>query len=249
MLRIKHPYAFCNLTKSFTTMIKQKGDTVFMNSLNTKNTWQILYNYAALAGHTWTTDITSVSNFNTLKTYTVLVNSVNTITVNNFILRVLNVNYLSSDNITVPNLQIIERYGCNYYMFNYKNPDATPSMHCDGPNKFLCYQDSVFGLKQFSSFPCDFENPVALAHNKYIVSSIQVCPNPFNEYITIKTEAESLINESHLTLSDLSGRVVKNEKISMFQQSFDLKELKSGIYFLTISRDWELLYKGKIVKD
>lgn len=251
LLHHKRSYSFCNITQNFTTMIKQNGDTVFMNGLLTKNTWQILYNYATPAGQSWTTTITAFYDFNAINTYTVVVDSVDYVTINNLSLKRLIVRYLSSNNIfaSVPALQITERFGCSYFLLHYRNPGPGVVWHCDGPNKFLCYQDSAFGLKQFSSFPCDFENPVALVENKYVAASILVWPNPFNEFITIKSEDESLIDESHLTISDFSGRIVKYEKIAKLQQSLDLKDLSSGIYILTINKGKELLSKGKVVKE
>ena len=110
-------FYFCeNPPTSKLTLIRQSGDTVFMRNPTTLNNWQVLYNFAAQPGQTWTNVLKNSAGINI--TYTTYVDSVRYVTVNNYTLKQLAVNYAGISTYT-NNYRITERLGVNGYLFNY----------------------------------------------------------------------------------------------------------------------------------
>ena len=245
-------YRYCtNGPPSALTFIKQQGDTVFMKNAATQNSWQILYNYAATAGQSWISTISSFYNFSVTVTYTITVDSVKTITVNNFVLRQLFVKFKNSNNpsITSTTTQIIERFGVEGYMFNYDNP--IKASDCDGVRYFLCYRDDEFGLTQFTDKPCDYVDYVGLAEN-YQEANIKIYPNPANDIFTISSEDELINSDSFVSIKDLTGREIKQVAINNLDSDpgrIDIADLAKGVYILNLSNNNELVYTGKLIKS
>ncbi len=130
---------------AYLTLIKQKGDTVFMRNTRTQNTWQILYNFAALPQHSWQT---TVLNFSTPLTYTITVDSVYKVIINGYSRErcmLIFLPQLASD--TLP------KGSNNRFLF----PLRTTNTACDEGiiGAFLCYRDSTFGLHKLSELHCD----------------------------------------------------------------------------------------------
>src|SRR4051812_11132547 len=67
------------------SLVKQRGDTVFVKNQFTAGSWQILYNYAATSGQQWITtfSVPPSGNSGSVLSHTTQVLSVSTITVNN----------------------------------------------------------------------------------------------------------------------------------------------------------------------
>ena len=160
VLAHKKFYLGCNNSVNKLSLIKQKGDTVFFRNQATYHSWQILYNFAALPGQSWQSQVESFSTFPSYAaTFTVVVDSVKIVTVNGFQLKKLYVHVpamLSSFTIT-------ERLGAEY-IFCYYDPDPS----CDGDyfKAPLCYKDDAFGLKQLSNKPCNYIGYVGLEEGK-----------------------------------------------------------------------------------
>lgn len=57
-----------------------------------------------------------------------------------------------------------------------------------------------------------------------------IFPNPANEMIFIQSEKEN----SQMIISDQVGKIIANEKMISNSHSFDVSQLPSGIYFITI---------------
>jgi hypothetical protein len=91
------------------TLIKQKGDTVFFKNSRTLNGWQILYNFAALPGQSWTTSV--LQNDSSVSTFTYSVDSVKQISVNGFSLKNLYVTKAGFSFFPAVQIQITERFG------------------------------------------------------------------------------------------------------------------------------------------
>src|SRR5688572_28535865 len=72
-------FIFGSDDKNELSYIKQLGDTIYIKNLMTSNNWQVLYNFAATVGQSWTNNLVrqlATSN------YTTVVNSVQTVTIN-----------------------------------------------------------------------------------------------------------------------------------------------------------------------
>jgi hypothetical protein len=211
------------------TVIKQKGDTVFFKNSRTQNTWQILYNFAALPGHTWVTTI-MMSN-NSSETYTYTVNSVQQNTVNGFNLKSLIVNSVNSANTGTSSLNITERFGCSGFLFNFD--DFNPGT-CDAEyfQERLCYQDSAFGIKQFSSYPCDYytTNITGIKENRLNELPISIFPNPTTDKLFLKFDDS--IGAFKTTISNLLGQTISEIVFTDIKAEIDLRSFSSGIYYL-----------------
>ncbi len=246
VLRHKWYFNYCNFSSDAYTLIKQKGDTVFMRSPATGNLWQILYNYAATAGQSWTTTICSLYSFSTTLTYTVFVDSVTTTSSNNYVLKKLNVRYRKPGSPFAESSVITERIGCTRFMYNYTNPnsftDAVGALGC------ICYQDSAFGLKQYVSYPCDATPPVGIYEFSPEKLTIQISPNPTNEFVTIGN-SENLGNESALSIYDSNGCELKRVILKSAEDCrIFIGDLSEGLYFLKL-KTRDKLHSGKLLKQ
>lgn len=75
--------------------------------------------------------------------------------------------------------------------------------------------------------------------------TIQISPNPSTDHVYIKIEAN--INPKLLLIKDLSGKVIKEIKITNHDFKVDIKELASGVYFMNFISDSVSISK-KIIK-
>jgi hypothetical protein len=216
------------------TLIRQRGDTVFMRNKYTLHQWQILYNFNVQAGHSWKT-IYPVSA--PTRTYTTVIDSVNTTVINGFTLKCL---YGYGSRI------ITERFGSTAFLFNFKG------LYSDGDYfvESLCYKDSVFGLKQFTTKPCDYSNPSGMDELGNNEPRIKVYPNPVADILNIE-----ILNSSSEDLEvrgvNLLGEKVYFTKCQRQDAKFRvaLDDLKSGIYFLQLFDKGKLVATEKIIKQ
>jgi hypothetical protein len=225
------------------TLIKQKGDTIFMNNNLTQNTWQILYNFAAQPGQSWQT--THLNSFNALVTVTVTVDSIGLVYFNGFGLKRLYVKYASSQSCFQASLgvaQITERFGCYPYLYNYCGGKC--SSDGDILTDFLCYSDNSFGSYQFTDKSCNFENFVGLMERENNVG-LWLYPNPVTDLFTVESARLENIEAS---LTDLSGREIIHSKFITSLQ-LDLSDLKSGVYFVNLSSAGKLIRTEKLIKE
>ena len=240
ILKQKRAFLDCNTGSASPTLIKQSGDTIFMQSSRTNNQWEILYNFNVQAGDDWKTTVKSGTN--TL-TYTISVDSVGTITTNGMNLKRLFVKYntalfgISSNTIT-------ERFGCNQFMFNYANPQGA-ACDLDGFYSYLCYKDSQFGSKQFTNFDCDY-NTVGLENLENENNSLAIYPNPTSSNITIENKSSS--QQLKVVVSDPLGKTILKQNLAD-TQTIDVSTLQNGIYFLQVFEKDNLLVNKKIVKE
>lgn len=225
------------------TLIKQKGDTVFMKNAGTRNVWQILYNFAALPGQSWQDSIGDVdptggwAPYNSCINYTVTVDSVRNVLVNNFLLKRLYVRYFASSDFwiygyPIDTVQITERLGCSRFMFNYF-PDPRDNYDLEEfveIKDFLCYQDNTFGLKQFANFACDYSNPVWIQEGINESGNLKIYPNPVTDKFVL--ESPGNLNVEKITIYNYIGKVVHTTINVKTKQEIDISQLPTGIYFL-----------------
>lgn len=240
-------FANNNFVTSASSFIKQRGDTVFMRGAATNNTWQILYNYSALAGQSWTTTVNTPYNVGATLTYTIVVDSVAIVNINNVPLKRLYVKYKKPGTAFEQVTHITERIGCQKFMFNYISPNAGSDP--DRAIGCICYKDSVFTQTQFTSWPCDYNNPLAINENNNFGNTIKVYPNPVNNYLIIDDEDNGVLNGSDLIISDLTGRVILEQKITGQLQKYNLPEIEPGVYLIFVRKNNELLYTRKFIKS
>ena len=234
-------YLFCNESPPYTTLIKQRGDTVFFLNSRTQGTWQILYNFAAQAGQGWQTTILQDSQAPI--TFYYVVDSVKTVQINGFNLRKL---YINSGYTTVT-----ERFGSSGFLFDFPNSNGGS---CDGDyfQEFLCYSDLSFGTKQFSAKPCDFSNVVGIPNSNNTKPNFQIYPNPSANKITVHLEYLPKTERYEFLFIDVLGKKLLPDKTERIENNYfeiDMSPFKTGIYFLQLFQNNKLLINQKVIKE
>jgi hypothetical protein len=231
-------------------LIKQSGDTVFMNSCNTSGTWQILYNFAATAGQQWATTVkdSSYSGVHTSITHTINVLSVSTVTINNMSLKKLQVKYCH----VVPGLQslvcdtasIIERIGCTTYLFNYYN--AMPTTDHSELGEFLCYKDNTLGTATFSQKGCDYA--VGISENVLADNELSIYPQPVDKVLNIVLNGNK--GNYDVKIINILGKSVSvtTSETADARLQVDVASLPAGMYIVQIF-DGKKSATRKIIKE
>lgn len=206
------------------TYVYTSNDSVYFFNSTTQNQWQLLYNFSAAAGQSWTIH-PELNGY--VDTVTVTVDSVKTVTINAVSLKALYVNYLQvfytmSGSYTHNYKSVIyDRIGDIKYLLNYE-PDLNGTGVCDdGPLRFLCYEDSLLGLYAGDTLPCNYTNVGIAEHTS---DALNIFPNPASESILI-----SGAGSGKAELTDLAGRIVLEGESRM-----DVSALPAGVYFLRV---------------
>ncbi|MBL7913011.1 MAG: T9SS type A sorting domain-containing protein [Bacteroidia bacterium] len=221
--------------------IKQRNDSVWFLHYATNNSWQLLFDYNATAAQSWTYSIMS-GNF--VNTHTVIVNSVSTINLNSQNLKKLNVTCKYGPQTYTTT--ILERIGAMVFLFN--SVDYNPAYIIDGAyvKDLLCYEDSTFGLKQFTANSCDYSYYVGLNETIASKPEFNVYPNPSTSILNIQINDQISELVKGVKIKDVSGRVVLT---SLSTNQIDIKGLNSGIYFISLYDKEKLIVTKKIVKE
>jgi len=247
VLRHAKFYMECNGLTDI-TLIKQKGDTVFMRNSQTNNSWQILYNFNVTAGQSWETTLT-------VCTYTVKVDSINFVIENGFNLKRLFVTYkrIEQSGNKIYQAILTERFGCNAFLFNYYN-NVYQGCDFDWFLRFLCYKDNQFGIKQFTSYACDYERSMytGLQSDENTDKIIMTHPNPVVDILSLEFQNKTESENYSFQVFDLTGRQLLNFNQSTVIDSkirLDLSSLQKGAYFLQVIKDRKLSFTKKIIKE
>lgn len=204
------------------TSIKQKGDTIFMRNNFTNNQWQILYNFASMAGQSWTNTFTNGDSYTTT-----VINS-GTTNINNLSVKRLTVNYsaLSASKSFTYTDVITERYGSSRFLFNYISRSQSDG---DMVLESLCFKDNQIGLKQFSTKPCNYSNMVNLEELNRMSNYINVFPNPAGNVLNVGIEDDV---EVEIIIRDASNRCVLKQPLPP-DRKLDISGLETGMYFVS----------------
>ena len=228
--------------------IKQRNDSVYFLGELTNNTWQLLIDYNATTGQSWTISILN----NEPKTYTIVVNSISTATLNNMPLKKLDVVYKVTSPLTYSYSSFIyERLGDIKSLFNFTNTYLNSFCDYDYLQSFLCYQDSTFGLMQFASYDCNYSDPIGVNELKTKNDRLMIYPNPSGELINIELLDKNILANYTLKLTNILGKEETFELINKQENNLQLNvsQLKNGIYFLQVFDPGKLMYTEKIVKE
>ena len=242
LLTHKKFFTRINVAPTFTTLIKQKGDTIFMRNARTNNQWQILYNFAALPNQSWTNTF-NVGVGNPI-TYTTQVTSIGTKQIANKTVKEYTVNYSNSYGSAYDHSgTVTEHYGSRVFLFNYISRAVTDG---DSYLDFLCYYDSTINTIQFTDKPCDFSNLTDI-ENVNPFPKLNLYPNPVKDILTLETNAyDDQISE--VTITNTFGQTVYCSDRPILQNSISLDFLSKGLYFLNI-RINSNQYTYKLLKE
>jgi hypothetical protein len=140
---------------------------------------------------------------------------------------------------------------------NYINFGGKSTSNIEEPDDFFSNQDAA--AIALSSWPYGIVgewNDISISNNLYYIieypittninkrdyeSRIEFFPNPTNDFIEIKSDIE--IKE--ITLTTIEGQVIKTG----LTKTINLKNLKTGIYFLNVTTKENKLIVNKIVKE
>lgn len=235
-------FTMVNTSPTYTTLIKQKGDTVFMKNVKTNNQWQILYNFAAQVNQSWTNTFYLWPNVTI--TYTTQVTSIGSKQIGNNTVKELSVNYSNSYGSSYNHSGTISEYfGSNAFLFNYVSLDASDG---DYYISFLCYTDNTIGTTQFTDKPCNFSNLTGVNEVSDSVHGISVFPNPTTNKIYLNFKPE-LVN-IQLSLYNSTGQIIYSANNILENHEIDLSLFDNGIYFLRL-KNYSEQKVIKLIKD
>lgn len=197
----------------------------------------LLYDFGASTGDTW--EIYNITG-STPDTIVIQVDSTDQIQVSGQNLKVL---YTHMANYTVNSTsyfagKIVENIGCNSFSPTY-------GFCSPPPGDLRCYEDtSIF----YHTGPYNCKQvTVDLPEN--VEKTISVYPNPFSEYITIKSNQVASLT---INIIDLQGKIIHQEVLFKRTKSkkINLHFLQSGFYILKISSKTipNINYSSKIFK-
>jgi hypothetical protein len=141
-------------------------------------------------------------------------------------------NYLST-----VSLELTSYNGCVVALTRINQPN---------PNPFIFVKYDVNGCDS-STAHCATLNLVGESESKIENEEVKIYPNPTDELINIEC---NVINEIGLIkILNVMGEVIFKETLFTQHSTFNIKHLKSGIYFLQIWDKENLLVTKKIIKD
>ena len=78
--------------------------------------------------------------------------------------------------------------------------------------------------------------------------NLKVYPNPTSDFLTLET-GQSELNEMQYQILDLKGSVLENSNFNNNLERLDFTSYSSGIYFIIIKQDNQLIKSFKIIKQ
>jgi len=247
------PYYFSSSSFwSGNTLIYSSNDSVFFYNSQTLNQWQLLYSFNTPVGQSWQImykdyDWDSGSGGIGIDTITVKVDSVKNTLVNSILLKTLYVTYTEiyhaiGHEYSYPSV-IYDRIGDTNYVFNFISGVYLSSSGGSQIMGLLCYNDSTMSNYQVSaSLPCDLG--VGINKLSGVNEEISVFPNPVQNTLYIKTEAEHTYS---CKIVNALGQIVL---IGDCHQTINTSSLQSGIYFLRLYDEQnKLIYTTKFIKE
>lgn len=102
----------------------------------------------------------------------------------------------------------------------------------------------------YVDFLIDINSTVGFEEKGYNGNSINVFPNPTEKGVQLKFSSYEK-GSIQVQIKDLLGKEIftKSISVSQFSEYITLEEFQNGIYFLSITKDKELIYKVKIIKQ
>ena len=96
--------------------------------------------------------------------------------------------------------------------------------------------------------------------NSYVITAVEdlrtdinifVYPNPTMDFILVdlSTFVASERPASVLTITDINGKVLHQAKVTNAVEQLDLSNYTSGVYFLTVEQESQLIKSFKIIKN
>ena len=126
---------------------------------------------------------------------------------------------------------------------------AIECFNSPAPNPFFFVKFDSTGCDSSLSYCQSIKNTVGQADVAFNSSGINIFPNPAKTLVTVNLDVSMFAEPIDFLLSDLSGRIILNEKINQQSHTVDLKELAKGLYIVSLVKNNLVLFKGKIAKE
>lgn len=122
---------------------------------------------------------------------------------------------------------------------------AIEGFNIPNPNPFFFVKYDSTGCDSSAAY-CATVNLVGLQSVKIRNTNVHIYPNPANR--TLFIESMLFDEDSELILTDILGRQVLQINITQ-KNSIDISALQEGVYFLSLLKNKEVVYKTKIIKE
>lgn len=151
-----------------------------------------------------------------------------------------------------------------YYIYRGTSP-TNMTIHDSISGSFNYYNDLnvfsvyyyIIGVKKavscntsktsdFISFSNKKDNSAFIGITEVLYGTITVCPNPFSEFTTISIPNTQIIgNNAEIIITDITGKVVRIDKLTNYQTLIERGKLNAGVYFVEMRGN--KLYRGKLI--
>jgi hypothetical protein len=234
----------CGAFESSKNFVFQEDSIVYFFNQKT-DTFEILYNFKAKKGDSWTTFFYFMDELDTLK---VTVDSIFTVTINGHKLIRQRITYsrLNQDPLYdwSYDAEVTEIIGDSYFLFNLRSTKIL----CVGNESagLRCYEDPDFGF--YSTGIADscnytyFETGIGKIETK---KDFELYPNPTKGNLLIKTDQTEQLKYE---IIGLTGLVIKSGEISS-ETYINISDLQQGIYAVRIISKSAIVGTKKLVKN
>ena len=173
----------------------------------------------------------------------VVVDTIGLTMLNSFSLKYLTVSPNQNATWAFSSDTIIERIGSLGYMF--PEPICVVDLYEGGALR--CYYDDSFGLFERGSAPaCDYITGVEDYHQER--NFFNVYPVPATSIITLEF-TKHIIGKTMIEIFDILGNRMKAITTDKIKLIIDIEDLKSGIYFISVTDQIGFSMKQKIIKN
>lgn len=233
------------LNRQYSEYLYSSNDTIYFFD-KPDNEFKVLYNFNSSPQDSWTINV--INEAQKTDTITVTVDSVSTISVNEYDLKALYVTYSKNteNEIQTHSSVIIEKIGDIQYMFNWYQ---LFNVQCDAnyTNGLRCYQDAEIGL--FSTGIADAcDNVYTWNGSNHTKSSINIelFPNPVRDFTEIKI-AKCL--DYSVEVFDINGKMLMVLNSIHSDTRLDLSNFENGIYMIRIIHQNKFIGFKKFLKE
>lgn len=95
----------------------------------------------------------------------------------------------------------------------------------------------LHGLEDFWIVALANDSLTGLNPDQGANSAFEVFPNPVNNHLQIVLNEKVVVAATHVKLTDISGKEILSQHLSMNRTSIDVAGIENGIYFLTVNNE------------
>jgi hypothetical protein len=213
------------------------SDSIVYFYCKKKDSFQILSNFKAKKGDSWTTYFTCMGGI--LDSVQATVDTVYRVNIIGHSLIRQEINYKFSENGITYNAIVTEKIGDNQFLFNlnarYQVTDAEMS------NGLRCYSDPDFGTYSTGIAPTCTYTGIELPKN----NEIKIYPNPVKNQIMIDSRGSYNVT---LAIYNITGALKMKQKLTKNKEEISISNLPKGTYLIKISGN-NRNYIQKFIKD